>query len=204
MRITDTLREEHEVIQQVLDCLEELASRALARTGLDAASAADALEFLTAFADRCHHAKEELHLFPALNARGLPRDAGPIAVMLREHELGRAAIAEMKAALEGTKQRVPGAAARFAQAARGYVELLREHIAKEDSVLFPMAERMLGADGERELARAFERVEHHDLGPGTHERYLQLARSLCARLGVEWRPHATVGHACCGHASACR
>lgn len=203
MQITDTLRNEHEVIQQVLDCLEELAERATAQAGLDTASAADALDFLTAFADRCHHAKEEQILFPALNARGLPREVGPIAVMLREHELGRAAIAAMKGALDGAKHRLPDAPQRFARAAREYVALLREHIAKENGVLFPMADGMLGAEGERELLREFERVEQHDLGPGTHERYLALARSLCERLGIEWAPHSLTGHACCAHPSAC-
>ena len=201
MRITDTLRDEHEVIQQVLDCLEELAERATAQKSVDVASVADALDFLSAFADRCHHAKEEQVLFPALNARGLPREAGPVAVMLREHELGRAAIARMRSALDDAQRRVAGAPQRFAVAAREYVALLREHITKENGVLFPMADQMLGEETQRELALSFERVEHHDLGPGTHERYLEVARSLCGRLGVEWALHAPAAHACCGHTS---
>jgi len=204
MRITDTLRDEHEVIQQVLDCLEELAERATAQKSVDAASVEDALDFLSAFADRCHHAKEEQVLFPALNARGLPREAGPVAVMLREHELGRAAVARMKSALDDAKRRIAGAPQRFAVAAREYVALLREHITKENGVLFPMADQMLGEEAQRQLMGSFERVEHHDLGPGTHERYLELARSLCGRLGIEWAQHAPAAHACCGHRSACR
>jgi hemerythrin-like domain-containing protein len=201
MQVTEILRNEHEVIQQVLDCLEELAERAT--EGLDAACAADALDFLTAFADRCHHAKEEQLLFPALNARGLPREVGPVAVMLREHELGRSAIARMKSSLDGVERRVAGAPQLFAAAAREYVALLREHIAKENGVLFPMADQMLGEPGQRELLHGFERVEHHDLGSGTHERYIELARSLCERLGIEWAPHASSTHACCGHQGAC-
>jgi len=54
-------------------------------------------------------------------------------------------------------------------------------------VLFPMADRMLGELGQRELLHGFERVEHHDLGSGTHERYVELARSLCERLGTSGR-----------------
>jgi hemerythrin-like domain-containing protein len=201
MRITDTLRDEHEVIQQVLDCVEELAERATAQKSVDAASAEDALDFLSAFADRCHHAKEEQVLFPALNARGLPREAGPVAVMLREHELGRAAIARMRSALDDSKKRIAGAPQRFSAAAHEYVALLREHIAKENGVLFPMADQMLGDDAQAKLMRSFEHVEHHDLGPGTHERYLEVARSLCQRLGIEWAQHAPAAHACCGHTS---
>jgi len=43
-------------------------------------------DFFKNFMDRYHHAKEEKHLFVMLNARGVPRDNGPLAVMLREHE----------------------------------------------------------------------------------------------------------------------
>ena len=201
MRITDTLRDEHEVIQQVLDCLDELAERALADSRVDVASAGEALDFLTAFADRCHHAKEEQILFPALSARGLPREAGPIAVMLGEHELGRAAIARMRAALDDAQRKAAEAPGRFARAAREYVALLREHIAKENGVLFPMADRILDEAAQHELMRAVERVEHHDLGPGTHERYLELARTLCGRLDIAWAEHAPAAHACCTHSN---
>ena len=203
MQVTDVLRNEHEVIQQVLDCLEELAERAGTQAGMDVPSAESALDFLASFADRCHHAKEEQLLFPALNARGMPRQVGPIAVMLHEHEVGRAAVAKMRAAVEDAKREAAGAPRRFAAAAREYVALLRDHIAKENGVLFPMADQMLGEERQRELLCDFERVEHHDLGHGTHERYIESARSLCKHLGIEWAPHTAGAHACCGHTSAC-
>jgi hemerythrin-like domain-containing protein len=204
MQVTDVLRGEHEVIQQVLDCLEALADRAAAEGRVDVEATEGALDFLANFADRCHHAKEERLLFPALNARGLPAHVGPVAVMLSEHELGRAAVARMRRALAEAKRAEAGAPGRFAAAASEYVTLLREHISKENGVLFPMADQMLGEERQGELMRDFERVEHADLGHGTHERYVELARSLCARLGVAWAPHAASAHACCGHASACR
>jgi hemerythrin-like domain-containing protein len=202
MQVTDILRNEHEVIQQVLDCLEKVAERA-ARGRVDFGSAEDILDFLIVFADRCHHAKEEKLLFPAMNAQGLPKKVGPIAVMLHEHEIGRAAIARMRRGLDDARCEVAGAPQSFATAAREYVELLREHIAKENGVLFPMADQILGVGPQQGLMRDFERVESLDLGRGTHERYLEIARSLCVRLGVEWGPHPTAAHACCGHEHAC-
>src|SRR6185436_17048913 len=114
MRVTDVLRSEHEVIQQVLDCLERLAERASANARLDVQLVERALEFLVTFADRCHHGKEEGILFPALIERGLPSRAGPIAVMLQEHDVGRAATAKMRAALDEEKRSLAGAPQRFA------------------------------------------------------------------------------------------
>jgi hemerythrin-like domain-containing protein len=41
-------------------------------------------------AERCHHAKEEKNLFPRMEGRGVARQQGALAVMLVEHERGRA------------------------------------------------------------------------------------------------------------------
>ena len=203
MQATDVLREEHEVIQQVLDCLEELARRADRTLQLEIGSVREALDFLATFADRCHHEKEEQRLFPALEERGLSRQFGPLAVMLAEHDQGRTLIRTMRAATADVARNPAGSAQRFAAAARSYVGLLRDHIAKENGVLFPLADRTLSESEKRALALGFERVEHEDMGPGTHERYLALARGLCERLGVAWVPHAIATHACCGHRDGC-
>lgn len=59
-----------------------------------------------------------------------------------------------------------------------YVELLRAHIAKEDNVLFPMADQILTPDDQEALERAFERVESEEIGKEVHEKYRRLARDL--------------------------
>ena len=203
MLATDVLRNEHEVILQVLDCLEELARRAEVQGTIDSLSARSALDFFGSFADRCHHAKEEQRLFPALQMRGMPLRVGPLAVMLHEHELGRAAITAMRTALDDAARNAAEAPKRFAAAARGYVELLREHIDKENRVLFSMADEMLGPEVQDELLRGFEHIEHDDLQAGTHERYIRLARDLCVHLGISWAPHAPGVATCCGHDGGC-
>jgi hemerythrin-like domain-containing protein len=84
MRATEILTHEHRVIEQVLGCLEAMGAEARAAGRLDGAAAQDAVAFFRNFADRCHHGKEEVHLFPALEAKGFPRDGGPTGVMLDE------------------------------------------------------------------------------------------------------------------------
>ncbi len=191
---------EHEVILTVLDCLEILADEAASAGAPDMLTARDILGFLTTFADRCHHGKEEQCLFPVLIERGMPRHVGPVAVMLAEHDLGRDAITGMRDALADCDRGDRKATERFVQRARDYVELLRDHIAKENGVLFPMADGMLGEADQADLPAKFGKVEAGDMGEGTHERYLALAEDLARRLGVDpsKRPVAPSG-ACCGH-----
>jgi hemerythrin-like domain-containing protein len=178
MKATDILMDEHRVIEQVLNCLEKLADRCEAGEKLDRTSALEALAFFRNFADRCHHGKEEGHLFPLLEARGFGRQGGPTGVMLHEHEEGRGLVAAMARAVERDTPR------EFVRHARAYVGLLREHIRKEDQCLFPMAAGILSGTDAESLAQRFEHVENAEMGEGTHEHYLQLANDLADRLDV--------------------
>jgi hemerythrin-like domain-containing protein len=171
MYATQQLRDEHEGILTMLAVLERMADGA-ARGTVNWTHAAQVLDFLRTFADRCHHGKEEDLLFPALARMGMPTDGGPIGVMLAEHTQGRAAIRGMADAIE---QQYPGD---FAAFARQYIALLREHINKENNILFMLAERMLPLAVHEELTAAFTAVEHERIGDGVHEQYHQLIETL--------------------------
>ncbi len=189
---TGILMAEHRNIEKVLACLDRMADAFEEAGALDAKVAGDALEFLRTYADRLHHGKEEANLFPAMEERGIPREVGPTAVMRQEHDIGRGLVRDMGAAVEGKDL------AGFVAAARDYVGLLREHIAKEDQILFPMADSIIPAGEQEGLLDAFQRVEERDIGPDMLGRMIAVCGSLCARYGVTEAPRAVAGSAC-GH-----
>lgn len=190
---TDVLKSEHRVIEQVLNCLEMIAERA-ERGYFDRDAAADAIDFLRNFADRCHHGKEEMQLFPLLEEKGFDRENGPTGVMCDEHIEGRALISGMA---EGVASTADHAAKLFADHASAYIELLRVHINKEDHCLFTMADRTLTAADQEALMARFDKVEAEDMGHGTHEKYLRIADALAERYGVA-KITQSCG-CCCGH-----
>lgn len=161
MHPTHVLTREHETILEAIDLLEEATHRLDAGVEVPPEVLSTLVEFLAAFADGLHHAKEEEMLFPALGKAGLPPHGGPVAVMLAEHERGRGLLGSMRSAA------ADGASDSFVDAGLAYAALLREHIHKENEVLFPMAERALPEAERAELARAFDvfdgerRAEEH-------------------------------------------
>jgi hemerythrin-like domain-containing protein len=175
---TEILRKEHDAILRMLDTAEAAAAQLEKGVSVPARVLDGLVEFFRLFADRCHHGKEEELLFPLLEKKGMPRRGGPIGVMLFEHEAGRDLVRRMAQAAEEHKTNVSGAGIRWAAAARGYIPLLRDHIAKENNVLFVMAERTLSDDEQRQLAAEFEKVETEKMGPGTHERLHALMDEL--------------------------
>ncbi len=179
---TDILRTEHDAILRMLDLAEDSAHRLRAGENVPPEVLNGLLEFLKLFADRCHHGKEEDLLFPLLEKKGLLRERGPIGVMLYEHDLGRKLIGQMSRAAEAYAAGSSAAGRDWAEPAAQYTQLLREHIYKENNILFVMAERMLTAEEQAELSRQFERVEEEKMGAGTHERLHALMDRLLATM----------------------
>ncbi len=178
MKPTDILREEHELILDMLKVVNAACERIDRGETPDAGILASMIDFIRNFADKCHHAKEENLLFPALEKAGIPREGGPVGVMLHEHVLGRDFVKAMDEALGKMKSGDGNAARHFAENARGYTTLLNAHINKENNVLFMMAEQKLGPAEEKELMEGFERVEREEIGEGVHEKYHALLHEL--------------------------
>lgn len=144
--VTESLKREHQVVLQRLDRFEQ----ALDRT--DLAAIRDMLNFFDEGLS-LHRRKEEEVLFPAL-AVHWGDSVGPIACMLKEHEDERAKFELIRAALEGETD---ARELEQALAAGRYIlTLLRQHIAKEDTVLFPLAESALS---EAEKTRVKEQMD---------------------------------------------
>ncbi len=178
MKATDVLTEEHRVIERVLATLETAAHKLEQGQAVRPGFFTDAADFIKGFADGCHHRKEEGVLFKAMTANGMSSESGPIAVMLYEHEQGRAYTRGMRQAAEKLAGGDGSARDDIVRNARGYTALLRQHIAKEDGILFPMANQVIPAQQHDQVFRDFEHVEHEETGEGVHEKYLALAEAL--------------------------
>ena len=175
---THVLMDEHRAVERVLRVLDQAADRLEAGDAVPPNIFEDSLDFLSNFADKCHHGKEEELLFPALERAGVPKDRGPIGMMLIEHEEGRQHLRAMAEALDGYRKGNKAARKSLAENAKAYAALLSQHIQKEDHVLFPMAERLLSAEEKEYLVEGFGDIERDRIGPGVHERYHQMIDRL--------------------------
>lgn len=185
MKPTDILSSEHRVIEQVLNCLEKMVEIGVHDQKLDTAAAAAAIDFFRNFADRCHHDKEETYLFPMMEKKGFSRDNGPTGVMLYEHEQGRAHVRGMKEAIDAIEKGNQNALQSFLNHAKSYIDLLRQHIQKEDHCLFSMANSSMNAEDQNYLLTMFDRVEKEEIGAGAHAKYHEIANRLADRYHVD-------------------
>jgi hemerythrin-like domain-containing protein len=151
MKATDLLQDDHHLIERAL------ATLATATTQLERGAPCrpgfflGVVEFLEGFVHALHYQREENVLFVAMERRGASRTAGPLALAIREHQTSRAAARTIRMAAERWEGGDESARDDLANECRQLVSVLKQHIAREDQLLFPMAQDMIPAEDHFQL-----------------------------------------------------
>ena len=155
MTATSNLEKDHIHILKLCDVMEKIISGG----ELNAAHLEKIISSIRNYADGLHHKKEEEFLFPLMSEKGFPMKGGPIAVMLNDHEAGRAYVRGMDSSLSAYKSGDSKARDAVFANMQGYVDLLRSHISKENNVLFRMADNAISSEEQKALLAEFEKVD---------------------------------------------
>jgi uncharacterized protein len=170
------LLDDHETTERVLAAFEQLLAR---NEPLVPTLVAKVRDYFVHYVDQCHNMKEEKHLFPLIESRGVPRRGGPLAVMLHEHEESRSILARLEpllaAAASGDLSRTSDLRATFTE----YATLLKGHFWKENDILYPMALRVMQPGDGAAVVSGIEKIEEAQ-GTGTRSRYFGLAAEIIA------------------------
>jgi hemerythrin-like domain-containing protein len=174
----DVLMTEHRLIERVLGSLESFGAAVEGGLPVERSIVSDYAGFFRGYADRYHHGKEEDILFKRMIDRGFPTETGPLAVMLHEHEQGRARVAVLRQVGQGEGAVTPAEKQVLLTSAHEFIPLLRQHILKEDRILYPMAAQLLTGPEFDAMETAFENFERRVAGDGTADRLRALAERL--------------------------
>jgi len=174
---TASLRRDHDLIEKVIKAMEATIQLLNDGKQIPESILLPVIDFSKNFTDVCHHSKEENSLFPALEQAGMPRNMGPIAMMLIDHERSREIGKEME---NSAKDYISsGNSIKLISDMQQYVEHITEHLWKENNRLFMMAEARLqyvAKKVDKEL-NDIEKLKLKETGK-TREHYEQLAETL--------------------------
>ncbi|HEY7657376.1 MAG TPA: hemerythrin domain-containing protein [Burkholderiales bacterium] len=151
----DIIRGEHRSIAAILHGMEYLVERVRARKAkIDPRVFRAMIYYLDTFSERMHHPKEDRFLFSAMRSRGAEA-AAVVADLEKEHAAGGETLRRLEQRLvryeEGGDREFPA----FADAVVRFVREYREHMHKEESIAFPLAQRLLQESDWQAIDRAF-------------------------------------------------
>ncbi|HEX2968295.1 MAG TPA: hemerythrin domain-containing protein [Bacteroidales bacterium] len=154
-KATQNLEDDHVHILRLTEIMEQITYD----SDPDVNNLESIVDIIRNFADGLHHAKEENIFFPYLAERGFSISNGPVAVMINEHVTGRNFVQGMADNIKLYKEGNNQALKSVYRNMRGYAELLRSHISKENNILFRMADRVLSDDDNENLLTGFSHTE---------------------------------------------
>ncbi len=170
------LVDEHVLIKRLLSLIPDLIQDVRASDNIHPDTAElmrRALDFISGYADRFHHMKEEDILFDYTD-----READIIRVIGEDHDRARGHVRAVASAIDG------GDVLALVANLAAYRELLSEHIKKEDEVLYPYIDRALTTAQVGQIFQRFEETESA-LPPDVPGKYEQFIADLERRFNHE-------------------
>lgn len=181
MKATSNLENDHVHILKLCDVMEKI----VLDDKIDLSHIEEIVNIIRNFNDGLHHKKEEDLLFPKMSEKGFSMQSGPVAVMLNDHEAGRSYVKGIAGRINAYKSGNVSEKKVIYANMLGYVELLRNHIAKENNVLFRMADNCLSAEEQESLLSEFLEIEGIHGSKGAEAEYVYRIDRLAKIYGIE-------------------
>jgi DUF438 domain-containing protein len=174
----DHLINDHSLIERALIMLEKQADKG---EDIYIPLALTLIDFLEIYGDSCHNRKEEEVYFPYLLKKGFP-PMGPIRIMLEEHEGERKYLTELKQMLI-EKEQTGILNENFGSLVMEYVNLTKNHIWKENDILYPMGKKFLNQQDGEYLQTEFTKISFEIYKDNGYQRNLRLISTLEKQAG---------------------
>ncbi len=150
-----TILEEHHSLKAVVHGLKHVVNEARSNGGRCDFKALRALiYYIDAYPEKRHHPKEETYLFAKLRERTDQADK-VLDELERQHERTDALVARLHERLEDFENGETGGLAAFSSAVDRFTEAMWQHMALEEKVLLPLAQKHLTDADWVEIAEAF-------------------------------------------------
>ena len=174
------MEEDHANINRALGVIRNICLQLMQGGEVPDEDFREIIQFVREYADKHHHGKEEKFLFPVM-----VKKLGPVGDklvtngMLVEHDLGRADVLSLETALNEYKKN-PRLELKLdiLSYAMAYAHLLQLHIEKENSVVYPFAERGLSEEDFKEINEKSQAFEDEQTAKGVQKPYLDILEKL--------------------------
>lgn len=179
MTCIELLEQEHVNINRMLKVIEEMCCGILEGAEIEESDHRMMIDYARNYADKHHHGKEEKILFPEMVKISPLANNLITHGMLVEHSMGRAHVLKWEMALNSyLKEPKTIYKLSVLTEAMSYVDQLREHTAREDNAVYPLAVREFDQNKMTEIERRIFQFEEEQAKAGFHEKYDQILSAM--------------------------
>jgi len=178
---TSDIRGEHAAIKIILLAMKNLVyTIRVNNNSPDLFRIGQISDFLTIFTVHCHYEKEEKGLFAALIEQDISWITKIIHHLIAEHNLARGYCEELAGNIE---KYLSGQYVTFLSISinlSDFVALEEQHMRKEDTIILPQCEKLLGISRLHSISTDFKIIQDQQVGHAKHLEYYNLLNQLCS------------------------
>jgi len=178
MKPTEDLKSEHKAITLMLNIMSNISKSIKDKKVFYTNDVEKIVDFLFVYVDKCHRNKEEAVFYPALLMTEYPADKMPVGQIINEHAIGKGYLDEIMSCVVTCKLGSSFSCERIADCITNYVQLIQNHIQKEENDYFPEANKVLSDEAQHEISKQFKHIDDEFVDFGIHNRYDELLKSL--------------------------
>lgn len=180
------LRGEHEAMTIILSAMKKIASDIHINNSVDLFRIGQIIEFLRTFNHNCHQEKEEKILFPAILECNIPWTVDAIGHLIKEHSLLCNHLADIDVHMHEYLTGQSLSLEKIASDLTKYISLAENHINVENSILLPLAEKVLDKKKQEIIFMDFRLIQNTKVGHNKHLEYYILLTKLYSSVKVEY------------------
>jgi len=180
MKPTEDLMYEHRSIKLMLKIMSLISKSIKSKNVFYTNDVERIVDFLNVYVDKCHQTKEEKYFYPALLIYK-NQDQFDTTELLNEHTIGKGYLKEISCCVENCKIGSTFSCERIADCMTNFVDLLQNHIQKEENVYFPLADKLLSEQKQIEISGQFQTVENEFLNIVNHKRFVELLNEMTCK-----------------------
>ena len=175
MNPTDELIYEHNAIKLMLIIMNNISDCIKDKKVFYTTDVEKIIDFLSVYVDKCHRSKEEF-LFRALLLSNYPSES--ISLIKNEHSLSKVYLDEIVCCVENCKIGSTFSCEKIADCMANYVQLIQNHIQKEENDYFPLTNKAVNGEVQEEISNQFKLIDDKFVGKDIHTRFDELLKSL--------------------------
>jgi len=176
MKPTEELIFEHKAITSMLNVMSNISNSIKNKKVFYTNDVEKIVDFLFVYVDKYHRSKEETVFYPALLLSKYPTES--IGLMINEHKLAKGYLDEISCCVENCKIGSTFSGERIADCMANYVQLIQDHIQKEETDFFPTANKALSDEAQKEISKQFKLINDEFVGLDIHTHYDRLLKSM--------------------------
>ena len=178
MTPTENLINEHKEINELLNILSKISDKIKSKDVFYTNDVEEIVDYLILLINKSHHGKEDGVFYPELMQSGISKEIAPLSIINYEHTLSRRYLKEIVSCVVNCKIGNDFSGEMLAESITNYVVVIKNHIKREEEIVFPMAEKLLSVDKKNEIAKKFENIDENNFNHSFVEHFNKLLKKF--------------------------